>query len=109
MYSQKQNLIGPNHQANILMGQNSHQDTSQAAQGVDPNNKNTVNINMNIMNIGLPGQLIGVNGPVQASHNMLGMGGLAGVGGKTEYNNGGTAGQTHQGGHKRSQSHASKQ
>ena len=26
---------------------------------------------MNIMNIGLQGQLIGVNGPVQANHNML--------------------------------------
>lgn len=54
---------------------------------MDPNSKNTVNINMNIMNIGLQGQLIGVNGPVQASHNVLGMGGLAGVGPKTEFNN----------------------
>lgn len=109
MYSQKQNLIGPQHQANLLMGQNSHQDTSgQNGQPMDPNSKNTVNMNINIMNIGLQGQLIGVNGPVQASHNMLGMGGLAGVGQKNEFNNTGP-GQAHQGGHKRSQSQASKQ
>ena len=54
---------------------------------MDPNSKNTVNINMNIMNIGLQGQLIGVNGPVQASHNVLGMGGLAGVNGKNDFQN----------------------
>ena len=78
---------------------------------MDPNgNKNTVNINMNIMNIGLQGQLIGVNGPVQASHNMLGMGGLAGVGPKADFGNAqAQASQGHQGGHKRSQSQASKQ
>jgi len=35
--------------------------------------KNTVNINMNIMSIGLQGQLIGVNGPVQGNHNMMNM------------------------------------
>ena len=51
------------------------------------------NINMNIMNIGLQGQLIGVNGPVQASHNMIGMNGIGGVGQKTEFNNHGAGNQ----------------
>jgi len=94
MYSQKQNLINPQHQANILMGQNSHQDASHGGQASDPNSKNTVNINMNIMNIGLQGQLIGVNGPVQASHNMIGMNGIGGVGQKPEFNNNGAGNQT---------------
>jgi hypothetical protein len=93
MYSQKQNLINPQHQANILMGQNSHQDASHGGQASDPNSKNTVNINMNIMNIGLQGQLIGVNGPVQASHNMIGMNGIGGVGQKPEFNNQGAGNQ----------------
>ena len=95
----------------MVLGQSGqHSETPEANQSMDPNSKNTVNINMNIMNIGLQGQLIGVNGPVQASHNVLGVGGLAGVGGKSEFNNPLMASQqAPPGGHKRSQSHASKQ
>ena len=110
--SQKQNLMSPSHPANMMLGPNGAQppETPQGGQSMDPNSKNTVNINMNIMNIGLQGQLIGVNGPVQASHNVLGVGGLAGVGGKGEFNNPLMASQqAAPGGHKRSQSHASKQ
>lgn len=47
---------------------------------------------------------------MQASHNVLGVGGLGGAGGKSEFNN--PLMGSHQapaGGHKRSQSHASKQ
>ena len=67
-------------------------------------NKNTVNINMNIMNIGLQGQLIGVNGPVQANHNVLNVGNMNGQGmnSKSMQNGGITQ-------HKRSQSQAAKQ
>ena len=93
----------------MMLGQSGQPETPQGNQSMDPNSKNTVNINMNIMNIGLQGQLIGVNGPVQASHNVLGVGGLAGVGGKTDFNNPLMAShQAPAGGHKRSQSHASK-
>jgi hypothetical protein len=49
----------------MMLGQSGQPpETPQANQSMDPNSKNTVNINMNIMNIGLQGQLIGVNGPV---------------------------------------------
>lgn len=57
--------MSPSHPGNMMLGQSGQPpETPQANQSMDPNSKNTVNINMNIMNIGLQGQLIGVNGPV---------------------------------------------
>ena len=71
MYNtQKQQLLGnQSTTAGSALGASSQNPQSQSA--VD--NKNTVNINMNIMNIGLQGQLIGVNGPVHANHNVIGV------------------------------------
>lgn len=57
--------MSPSNNANMIVGQPGvHADGSQANQQIDPNSKNTVNINMNIMNIDLQGQLIRLNGPV---------------------------------------------
>lgn len=40
---------------NMMLGSSGQPETPQANQSMDPNGKNTVNINMNIMNIGLQG------------------------------------------------------